>query len=370
MIPIVPSHPTFKDLCLLLQAGSIEQALALLETTLLRPAERCYVQAWAAVQQERWEELASCLLEAGGLFIDEYRLKTERMTIRRRRSWLYWLLGNLAMLVERYEDAFGWYTRCVQHLSERRMNDPLLRVRALCGRGATLLRMHAPQAALVEYEQAMRLGQKHSGNDQLELCTGLCNVYIALGDLEQGLVYGHQALEMVANPHEECALRGVLGNLYAQQGNRPAAQVCYLEALGRARQCKPPDDTQIVTILLGLADLQRQEGNLIEARTSYEQAIAHRRCAPGVRGKLFLACAALAQAEQLREEALRWYTAAAQAFSEAGADAELAEAHSELARLYETAGDLEQAAFHWKAAYQAQCPERGEQDAGPSFLQQ
>ena len=337
MTPVVPSHSTFKDLCLLVQADSLEQALALLDTTPLRPEERRYLYLWATLQQEHWANLAACLHDsAGEPDIDDYQFHTKGMTMRRQQAWLDWLLGRLAQQIERNEDAFGWYTRCLRHLNERRMNHPLLRVRALCGRGATLLHMHAPQAALAEYEQAMQVCQKHGVNDQLELCAGLCNVYTALDDLEQGLVYGHQALEMVANPRQECILRFVLGNLYMQQDNHPAAQVCYLEALGRARQCRPPDHAQIVTILLGLADLQRQEGNLVEARTSCEQAQLHaNQCTPGMRGALALLYATLAGEEGMREEALGWYTAAAQAFSEAGASAELAEAHSDLARLYE-----------------------------------
>ena len=79
-----------------------------------------------------------------------------------------------------------------------------------------------------------------------------------------------------------------------------------------------------------------------------------------MRGALALVCADLARAEAGREEARRWYTAAAQAFSEAGASAASAEAHRELARLSEAAGDLEQAATHWKEAYQVWEAERGE----------
>jgi tetratricopeptide (TPR) repeat protein len=347
-------HITLNDLCLLLHAGQAEQVLALLaEARTLRPAEQTYVRARAALRQEEWETLAACLLEAGAPGRDDYRAKTAGMTIRRRRSWLLWLLGNLAREIGQDEDAFGFYTRCLRHLDERRMNDPWLRARALCGRGAALLRMRSPQAALAEYEQAHELCQNTHLPDQLEIVMGLSEASLALDHLKEALAYGQQALQMVTDSQQERSLRFLLGTLYARQGEQAAAQSFYLEALGLAERGEP-DPNQIVTILLALADLQCREGHTIEARTSCEQALLYQeQCQASTRGALYLACGKLAQAEALSEEALGWYTKAAQQFSEAGQGAELAEAHRLLAQMCEDSGDLDEAASHWKAAYQA-----------------
>ena len=348
-------HITLNDLCLLLHAGQAEQVLALLaEAPSLLPAERAYVRARAALGQEEWETLAACLLEADGPGRDDYRAKTAGMTIRRRRSWLLWFLGNLALEIGRDEDAFGFYTRCLRHLDERRMNDPWLRARALCGRGAALLRMRSPQAALAEYEQAHELCQNMHLPDQLEIVMGLSEASLALDHLKEALAYGQQALQMVTDAQQERSLRVLLGAICARQGEQAAAQSFYLEALRLAEFGGLPDSNQIVTILLALADLQRREGHTIEARTSCEQALLYQeQCQASTRGALYLVCGKLAQAEALSEEALGWYTKAVQQFSEAGQGAELAEAHRLLAQMCESLGQQDQAVVHWRAAYQA-----------------
>lgn len=350
---------TFSECCLLLQTDQAELALAQIsESPSLQPAEQTYLRAWRAAELRQWEKLSSYLLILDGPAIESYRTKMKGTTVRRRRSWMCWLLGNLAMQVKRPEDAFGWYTRCVQYLDERRMNDTRLRVHALCGRGMALLQMGAFPAGLGEFELAFELCQKRGLYEQ-EVYAGLCEAHFHLNHLELALLYGRKALPMTNDVRRRNALRLLLGNLYAQSGEDSKAATLCFEALDVARQDEQHDEAAQSLHLL--AELDARKGLVSSARLFCEQALLHaHHGSPGVRGSLYLLCGKLALAEEKPEEATRWYSLAAQLFASPetgiGESQGLAEAHSALARICEASGHLEEASFHWKAAYQAGHP--------------
>lgn len=350
---------TFSEFCLLLRTNQAELVLALLaEAPELQPVERIYLRAWPAAQQNHWEELALYLLKADDPAIDDYREKTQGLTLRRRRSWMCWVLGRLACRVGQHEDAFRWYTRCMQHLDERRMNDPYLRIRALCGRGTVLLHMNAFQASLREFEHALVICQKEDLRDP-EVYAGLCKAHAALEQAELALPYGRTALRFTTDARQKNALRLLVGKLYAQLGETRAASALCLEAFEVARQEGEHDEA--AQSLQLLAELDASQGQMSSARTLCEQAQLHaEEGSSGRRGSLSLLRGKLALAEEKQEEATRWYNRAIQIFAEPGAGPEaiasLAEAHCALARIYEASGHLEQASFHWKAAYQAVHP--------------
>jgi len=346
---------TFSECCLLLRTDQAEQALAqICEAPAFQPAERLYVQAWQAAHQEQWDVLHHILLQTDDSSSEDDRTMLKDMTLRRRRSRLCWLLGNLARQVGQHEDAFGWYTRCIQFLDERRMNDSRLRIVALCGRGAALLQMGALPASLGEFERASELSQK-AGLREPDVYAGLCEAHASLGHAEQALFPGHQAMDFPIAPRRKQALRLLLGRCYAHLGEDAKASTLWGEALEAARQEKQHEEA--VHSLILLAELNARQGQMREARLLCEQAMLHAdKGSPGVRGSLMLLCGRLALADARPEEATRWYQQATQILAGEAAGADLAEAQSALARIAEASGHLEQAAVHWKAAYQATHP--------------
>jgi tetratricopeptide (TPR) repeat protein len=353
---------TFPEFCLLLRTDQAEQALAQhSEASALQPAERIYLRAWQAAQQKRWEKLSACLQEFEDPATETYRATTRGMTVRRRRSWMCWLLGNLAMQVKQHEDAFGWYTCCLQYLNERRMNDTRLRIHALCGRGMALLRMGAFQAGLGEFELASSFCQE--GLHEQQVYAGLCEAHARLNQAEQALVYGRKALPMTPDARQKNALRLLLARLYAQQGEAAQAATLCFETLEVARLEEQHDEA--AHSLLLLAELDASKGQIDSARIFCEQALLHAyEGSSGTRGSLYLLCGRLALAEEKLEEAARWYMKAVQIFAEpdaaCAASTGLAEAHSALARMCEESGQLAQASLHWKMAYQAVHPASSE----------
>ncbi|HEY1352226.1 MAG TPA: hypothetical protein VGF67_21625 [Ktedonobacteraceae bacterium] len=345
---------TFSECCLLLRTDQAEQALAhLSEATALLPAERIYLQAWQAAQQKNWERLSAALLSIENPATETYRAQTRGMTVRRRRSWMCWMLGNLAIQVEQHEDALNWYTRCMQHLNERRMNDPQLRVRALCGQGTAFLHMGAYLAGLGAFELASRLCQEDL---EAQVYTGLCEAHAHLHHAEQALACGRKALPSIPDARQKNALRLLLARLYAQQGEVAQASALCCEALEAARAEEQHDEA--AHSLLLLAELEANRGAVDSARLWCEQALLHaHEGSSGARGSLYLLCGRLALAEEKRPEAARWYGKAVQLFAEPDEGLAqrlgLAEAQSALARIAEASGHLEQASVHWKMAYQA-----------------
>lgn len=344
---------TFSEFCLLLHTDQAEQA-QISEAPAFQPAERLYVQAWQAAHQENWDVLSHILLETDDSSSEDDRITLKEMTVRRRRAHLCWLLGNLARQVGQHEDALGWYTRCLQFLDERRMNDPRLRIFALCGRGASLLQMGAFPASLGEFEQASELSQK-AGLSEPDVYAGLCEAHASLGHTEQALFSGQRAMDLSIAPRRKQVLRLLLGRCYAHMGKDAQASTIWGEALAAARQERQHDEA--VHSLMLLAELGARQGHTREARVLCEQAMLHAdNGSSGVRGSLLLLCGRLALADARPEEATGWYQQATQILAGSHAGAGLAEAQSALARIAEASGQLEQAAVHWKAAYQAAHP--------------
>lgn len=316
-------------------------------------SERIYLRASLAAQENQWEELDAFLQEADDPAIDDYRSQTQGLTVRRRRSWMCWVLGRLAVQVGQHEDALRWYTRCTQCLDERRMNDTRLCIRALCGRGMVLLHMRAFVASLREFEQALELCQKGGLHEQ-EVYAGLCKAHAHLDHAEQALPYGRKALQMSTDSRQKNELRLLLGKLSMQQGETLQASILCREALEVARL--EGQHHEAAHSLQLLAELDVSQGQMSSARTFCEQAQMHAQEGPAVlQASLALLRGKLALAEGSQEDATRWYSEAARILAEKSAEPEaealLAEAHCALARLSEAIGEMTIAICHWRIAY-------------------
>lgn len=363
---------TFSDLCLLLRTGQADLA-DLGDLTAFSEEERLYLRACPAARRENWEALADILP------LPDASFRGRPMTLQRRRPLLCLKMGGLAESVDQHEDALGWYTRCVQFLDQRRMNDESQRIQALCGRGRCLLHSGEAPAALEEFRLAETLAQK-TGERPWRLFAGLCAGYLATGQPDAALARGTEGLVVLGRlpdpsaasqnvkksarraeagtivsimadweETEQYLFRVLVGRCYAQKGLGDAAVGIWKQvaALAGSDEIYEP----AAQALLLLAERERSQGRLKEARRLCNRGIL---CAAegsaAVYGSFLMLGGSLAEAASDLAGAVRWYEDAVWRLPVP--DARRTEAHRRLARLAENAGDMAQALLHWKAAVQ------------------
>jgi tetratricopeptide (TPR) repeat protein len=330
--------------------------------------EVAYRRAWGLMLRGRWDEAAQFILpeEISGETIAD--LQELGRTERRRRPYYLLVMGEVASRLRSYDQAIEHYTHGLRLLSERRMNDPTRRIRALLGLGRCHLKAGSPPTALEYYQQALRLcGHERRQPHLPHVYDGLSDTYSHLDNLDRALDYGNQALHLYmerGDKHSTCRIRSLLGEIHRQMGDLEAASASSTEALALAMGMKSIE--AILTCLTALAEVRVQENKLEDAWRYCEMALEYRPQDPHPAGlgKLSLVCgkvreaqakqAAGQEAQEAVEHALFFYEEAIETLTRTEARPELAEAYRLLAHVQEESGQPEQALASWKAACAAQ----------------
>jgi tetratricopeptide (TPR) repeat protein len=267
-------------------------------------------------QEACWTQAAEILAAASDELLvvpgaDAYFTKASG-TIRRRRPWIRWFLGNLAAFLD--YPSVEHFLQALHLLQERRMNIPWLRLQILCDQGQVLLRLHHPQAALASYGQALALLQKDPTHDAAcTLYRGLCEASRQLLAYEPALSFGKKALAICPTDQERQAVLALLGHVFLDLNQTARACAAYREALALAGHA-----AEHLESLLALIECMLAERDLPTARSYCAQALEDRANLPRrVQGRRFALCGqvALAQAaaaqeplaRRLYEESVAWY---------------------------------------------------------------
>ncbi len=322
--------PAFHDACALLCLGEshLVQEVLSQQSARYRPSQRVYLQAWIACetallapkQEAGWQEASALLLGEQITGLAMYRAQMPVLTIRGKRPWLFWLLGNLGVQLG-CDEAPEHYTRALKLLDERRMNHPRLRIHVLSQQAGCVAQTGAFRAAQTQYELALALCLKEEKPHEAlpEIYAGLSKMSKQQGHYEQARDYGKKALLVQKDEQQRAHLRCALGELYLEQRKLAEAQTAYNELLFSAKQAG--DVFFQIESLIGLALVSLAEQHFLPARTSCTRALntlkAGAHTPASLRGKLFLVCGKVAhleasqvdepQAQALQEEALACY---------------------------------------------------------------
>ena len=351
--------------------GRIENALATLEgISAERPEQKreiAYLRAWCHMLRERWDIAAQFILSAEVIDDPISDISTLGQTERRRRSYYILVLGNVAANLGRYEEAARHYIQCIKFLDERRMNDVRLRIKALCGLGMTHTVTGYFANALDYYAEALRLCGANTLDSNLpDIYYGLCDAHRHLGNLDQALKYGKEALQLYIERSDRkrtCRMRNILGRVYYQMGDFASASSSYTEALALAMSVESPG--MVLNNFTALADLRLVEEKPGEARRFCELALDYCKNVSQNHfvGMMYIVCGKVAEAQakqasgrkasDFTAEAISFYKQAVDVLSSTEARVELADAYGRLAQVLEDSGQQGQALDYWRSAYSA-----------------
>lgn len=353
---------------LLTQGKSAEAQILLIQVADESPAQRKeldYLQAWNAIVQGRWEEVAQQIRDIPALLHTEEReYLLINGSIRRRRPVFLLILGELARELGYPEEATEHLQRCLTLLNERRMNIPEVRLLAHCNLGQLALEMNQTAQALIQYETASRL----CGDEEVDqlvfatILTGLCETYSRLGRFEQALSTGKQALRLLqASPSSGCQqpLLLMLSRISLSLEDVASALAYAQDARLVANEAN--NSARVAQSLLALAEIQYKARQMQDARVNCQQALAllsTPQDQPLRAATLFLS-GKIAEAEwhsqpeqdKLATEALECYEQAQAIFDTLHDASALARVSRRLAQLLEDRGQPELALTHWKNAY-------------------
>ncbi|HEY0753579.1 MAG TPA: hypothetical protein VGD98_06425 [Ktedonobacteraceae bacterium] len=324
--------------------------------------ELTYLQAWLAVAQEDWENIALLLRDAPALLPQEEQdsLLTNG-SVRRRRPMCLLILGEMARELEYPEEAIEHIQHSLTLLNERRMNIPEVRLLAHCSLGRLALDMNQTAQALTQYETALHLYNDQETGSALRtaVLTGLCDTQMRLEQFEQALDTGKRALASLEADDEEHLLV-LLSHICLAMGDSASALVYAQDAKNAANQSK--DVMRVAHTLLVLAEIQQKECfDAQDARANCEQALALLAQTPEqpLNGTALFLLGKIAECEWSRSrekipaanEAQARYEQARAFFTEQHDTASLAKVSRQLAQLLEERGEPEQALIYWKQAF-------------------
>lgn len=353
---------------LLTQGKSTEAQIVLAqlpeETRVLRD-ELNYLQAWYAVVEEHWEDVAQQVRDFPVFLDKEEResLLTEG-SLRRRRPFFLLILSEMARTAGYPEEASEHIRHALAFLDERRMNIPEVRLLAHCNLGRLALEMNQTAQTLLQYETAQRLCGEEQPDHPLRavILTGLCETYTRLEQFEQALATGKQALHLL----QSGALSGCQEHLLLMLSRVCLALEDYASALSYAQDARRTasltnDHARQAQTLLLLAEIQQKQCQAQDARASCEEALALLSATPHLplNGTVFVLLGKIAESEwrhhleqdALATEAQARYEQAQSFFASLHDTASLARVSKQLAQLLESRGQPEQALAHWKKAF-------------------
>ncbi len=330
--------------------------------------EIAYLRAWCCTLHQNWDEAAQFLFPSDSPEEKAATIQSIGQTERRRRAQYLLLLGDIAVNIERYEEATGHYTQCIRLLDERRMNVVSVRIKARMGLGTSYTQTGFYAVALTHYKDALRLCEDDVMHTNLpDIYYGLCDTHRHLGNFDEAFDFGKRALQLYVDRSQkdlEGRMRNLLGRVCYQMREFHESSYYYTEALTLALSVNSL--MMILANLTALADLRREEGLLDEAWRYCQRALEYEgRVQEGrLLGMLYLVCGKVVQAQSenasnqqeanlLVNQAIEWYQKADVTLARTQAKVELAETYGRLAQLLETCGQQDKAIKYWKFAYSA-----------------
>lgn len=361
----------FHRVHLFIGEGQVEDALTALEH--IQPAgekekrESAYLRAWCYAEQSKWNEAAEILPEAGASEEAVSDIQALGQTERRRRAYYQLIMGNIATNMGHHEEGMRHFRKCIKFLDERRMNIPTVRIQALMGMGTLSVITGFYDAALIHYEEALRLCNDEHPNLP-DIYHGLCDLYRQKGNFPRALECGKKALQIYTERSQSVMVgrvRNLLGRVCYQMRDFEQADAYYTEALAISMVNSSP--IMPLNNLVALADLRREEGRLDEAWRYCNMAQEYApRLPPGTghfTGMMYIVCGKVKEAEsqaargqrarELLTSAISYYERAVQELKTTDARVALSEAYQRLAQALENSGRQDLAITYWKSAYSA-----------------
>ena len=352
-----------------LEEGRYDLALSALQHIQTHNSEQkrqiAYLSAWCHTILEQWTEARCILLHFYPPSSIEENWNNEKHNERERRAFYLLCLGNAAMSLKRFEEASQHYTQCLKLSSERRVNLPHVRIKALHSLGLSCNMSGFYVMAIKQYEEALQLCKNiHEYEDLPDIYYGLCDANRLHGKFEDAYSYGVKALEL----YEDRGIRGkqghvqnLLGRICYQMREYNEAAEHYLESLSIATQ----DDNQEIKLVnfTALADLRLAEERLDEAQRYCEHALE---VADGLEdnyslGLMHLTCGkvTVAESEQatgeqhdiLYTKAREFFEKAKELLAQTHDSVLLSEVYSKIAQMLEQSGQPQEALSYWKTAY-------------------
>jgi tetratricopeptide (TPR) repeat protein len=357
---------TLKRAQLRLEEGQHDLALAELEA--IEPEneeqrhEKQYLLGWYCVQRRRWSDAERYLLPLYQSRIEHGEQAQDRA---RKAIYLQWL-GDVAVNLNRYEDASRHYQKCLKLIQDRHLNHQQLHIKARCGLATTCLMSGFYSEAIRQYIEALELTEYDDNNEDIpDIFYGLCDAYRHIGKFSDAYDYGIMALEVYmkrGNRYLEGRIRNLLGRICYQQGQLREASDHYTEALGIATIYDI--STMIMANFTGLADVRLAADRFSEARRFCQLAreAIDRVKDEHIIGMMYLVTGKVAQEEaqhaqgeaqcKLLEEALDWFKESDRYLSSIQTRITASELHGRWAQVLEQLDRQHEAISHWKAAYQ------------------
>jgi tetratricopeptide (TPR) repeat protein len=354
-----------------LEEGQYDLALSALQNIQTHNPEQkrqiAYLSAWCHTILEQWTE-ARCLLlllyPPGGI---EENWNNEKHNEGERRAFYLYCLGNAAMSLKRLEEASQHYTQCLKLLSERRVNLPQVRIKALRSLGLTCIMNGFYVMAIKQYEEALQLCKNTSEQEDLpDIYYGLCDATRWEGNFGDAYTYGVKALAVYETRglrDKQGHVQNLLGRVSYQMHDYNEAADHYLESLSIATQ----GDNQGLKLVnfTALAELRLAEERLDEAQRYCEHA---QEAADGLDdnfnlGLMHLTCGNVMVAESERAvgeqhdillaKAREFFERAEKLLAQTHDSVLLGEVYGKIAQMLEQSGQPQEALSYWKNAYES-----------------
>lgn len=303
------SSSSFAEACVRLRLQHVEAVQVLLQASTppsWTSRERAYLAAWASCCEDGWDEAAVALLAETVRGTSAYQEQALESTIRRRRPWVLWLLGNLATELHRPE-ATEHYQRALGFLNERRMDIPWLRIQVHADQARCLALQGDRAGACVAYHLARTLctGTQAQHPALAGIDAGLCALWCTSPEtLEQALVAGKRALSRLSDGKTRAEVLCHLSEASERLGQ-------YDEALHFTERALPLSEGSNATrlaiwtaqarIRLALQDAEAAHGSCALALEVPSEEVP-----PETLRALYLVCARVAHAQCHQEEAISW----------------------------------------------------------------
>lgn len=352
---------------LYLEEGRSHDALTILETVQPQMEETeydvAYLKGWCFIQLYRWDDarnvLAPLLQSARNEDPDQEPL------LDRERLILYLLrLGQVAVTLAHYDDARIHFGYCLKLLRDRRVNLPLIRIRARFFLAMTYLMKGICSVAIQHYEEALRLAEHYKDEESLpDIYYGLCDANRGLGNFIEAYEVGRKALHLYQEQGKEilqARVYNLLGFIVAQMTDTEEAEDYYMQSLRLAEERQ--NSVMIMLNYAGLTELRLQQGRFEEVTSysnkalSYAQQVNDKNMAGSVYISIAKVILIMAEsAEEVQREAT--YARAVELFQEAEKCLKDTQSYVELAELYgrwaevlEHSGQAHEAFRCWKSA--------------------
>ena len=327
--------------------------------------QTAYLSAWCYILLEQWPEARCLLLHLNPTSSIEENWNDAKHNERERRAFYLLCLGNAALSLKRIEEASQHYTQCLKLLSERRVNLPQVRIKALYSLGLSCMMSGFYVMAIKQYEEALQLCKNTPEHENFpDIYYGLCNANHLQGNYEDAYTYGIKALTLYEDRgirDKQGQVQNLLGRICYQIREYDEAAGHYLESLSIATQ----DDNQEIKLVnfTALADLRLAEERLVEAQRYCEHALE---VADGlddnyILGLMHLTCGNVMVAESkqaageqhdiLYSKAREFFERAKELLAQTHDSALVSEVYGKIGQMLEQSGQPQEALSYWKTAY-------------------